>query len=59
MYCVWEQVDGEEIGLRPEQMAQKRVAIRINRPGTYKFELAVSDGVRGGNPVTVTVEVTE
>jgi hypothetical protein len=59
MYCVWEQVAGEDLGLRPENLAQKKVGVRITRPGTYKFDLAVSDGVRGGNPVSVTVEVVE
>ncbi|HEY3323786.1 MAG TPA: tetratricopeptide repeat protein [Planctomycetota bacterium] len=59
MYCVWEQVDGEELGLRAEDLAQKRVCFRIKKPGIYKFQLAVSDGQRGGNPVTVTVEVSE
>ena len=59
LYCVWEQVGGEDLGLRPENMAQKKVGIRVTRPGVYKFELAVSDGARGGNPLTVTVEVLE
>jgi tetratricopeptide (TPR) repeat protein len=59
MYCVWEQVAGEDLGQRPEKLAQKTVGIKIPRPGVYKFVLAVSDGIRGGNPVTVTVEVEE
>jgi len=59
MYCVWEQVEGEDLGLRPENMAQKKVGIRIPQPGMYAFELAVSDGSRGGTPVKVTVEVSE
>jgi hypothetical protein len=58
-YCVWEQVDGEDLCLRPENMAQKKVGIRIKKVGTYKFEIAVSDGVRGGNPLSVVVEVSE
>jgi tetratricopeptide (TPR) repeat protein len=62
LYCAWEQSDGDPLGLRPEQLipnAQKTVSFKIRTPGTYKFDLAVSDGVRGGNPVTVTVEVGE
>jgi tetratricopeptide (TPR) repeat protein len=59
LYCVWEQVDGEDLGLRPESLADKTVKFKIRKPGIYKFELAVSDGVRGGNPLTVTVEVEE
>ena len=59
MYCVWEQVDGEKLPLRPEDLSQKKVGLRIPCPGIYKFELAVSDGSLGGNPVTVTVEVVE
>jgi hypothetical protein len=62
LYCAWEQVDGESLSLRPEALvpnAEKKVGFRIRSPGTYKFDLAVSDGVRGGNPVTVTVEVSE
>ena len=59
LYCVWEQVGGEKLPLRPEDLSQKKVGLRIPRPGIYKFELAVSDGSKGGNPVTVTVEVGE
>jgi len=59
LYYVWEQVDGEPLEVRPEMLAQKRVGLRIRRAGTYKFDLAVSDGSRGGNPVSVTVEVSE
>jgi len=59
LYYVWEQVDGEPLEVRPEMLAQKRVGLRIRKPGTYKFDLAVSDGSRGGNPVSVTVEVAE
>ena len=59
LYCVWEQVEGEDLGLRPENMAQKKVGIRIPQPGIYAFEVAVSDGSRGGTPVRVTVEVVE
>jgi tetratricopeptide (TPR) repeat protein len=59
-YCVWEQIGGEDLGIRPEEMAKKVVGLpRSMKPGTYTFELAVSDGTRGGNPVKVTVEVTE
>ena len=59
LYCVWEQVEGEDLGIRPESLADKTVKFKIRKPGVYKFELAVSDGVRGGNPLTVTVEVEE
>jgi len=59
LYCVWEQVAGEPLNLRPEDLSQPKVGIRIPRPGTYKFELVISDGGQGGNPVTVTVEVAE
>jgi len=59
LYCVWEQVGGEKLQVRPEDLSQKKVGLRIPRAGIYKFELAVSDGSRGGNPVTVTVEVVE
>jgi tetratricopeptide (TPR) repeat protein len=59
IYCVWEQVAGEPLNLRPEDMAQKKVGLKVARPGTYKFELTVSDGSFGGNPVTVTVEIAE
>ncbi len=59
LYCVWEQTGGEDLALRAEQMADKQVSFKIRSPGVYKFDLAVSDGVRGGNPVTVTVEVEE
>ena len=59
LYCVWNQVAGEDLNQRPENLNQKKVGLVIPRPGIYKFELAVSDGIRGGNPVTVTVEVSE
>ena len=60
LYLVWEQVDGENLGLRREELTEKIVSLKkIRTPGVYKFELAVSDGIRGGNPVTVTVEVEE
>ena len=59
LYCVWVQVAGEDLTLRPENLTQKKLGLRITNPGTYKFELAVSDGQRGGNPVTVTVVVEE
>jgi len=59
LFCVWQQTAGEDLGLRPETMNDKTAKVRIFRPGTYKFDLAVSDGIRGGNPVTVTVEVGE
>ena len=59
LYFVWEQTEGNDLNLRAENLVQKKVGIRISKPGIYKFELAVSDGVHGGNPVTVTVEVFE
>jgi len=57
IFCIWEQVAGEPLNLRPETLAHETVMLRITEPGTYKFELVVSDGVRGGSPATVTVEV--
>ncbi|MEI6232539.1 MAG: hypothetical protein WCT04_05775 [Planctomycetota bacterium] len=57
MYYAWQQVDGKELNLRREDLDKKTVGLRIKIPGTYKFELVVSDGSRGGNPVTVIVEV--
>jgi hypothetical protein len=59
LYYSWEQSDGEELDLRTEEMAYKKVKVRIPKAGIYKFDLAVSDGAKGGNPVTVTVEVVE
>ncbi|MCY3020524.1 MAG: hypothetical protein NTW87_16000 [Planctomycetota bacterium] len=59
LYYSWQQKAGEELNLRPEDMFQKVVGVRIYKPGVYKFELAVSDGGLGSSPVTVTVEVTE
>jgi hypothetical protein len=58
-YYAWEQVDGKDLAIRREDLAQKKVGLKIKDPGIYKFELVVSDGTRGGNPVTVTVEVQE
>ena len=57
MYYAWQQVDGKELSLRREDLDKKTVGLRIKIPGTYKFELVVSDGSRGGNPVSVIVEV--
>ncbi len=57
MYYAWQQVDGKELNIRHEDLDKKMVGLRIKNPGTYKFELVVSDGTRGGNPVTVVVEV--
>ncbi|HLX63318.1 MAG TPA: hypothetical protein VKX17_18750 [Planctomycetota bacterium] len=59
MWYAWEQVEGKDLGLRREEMDKKMVGLKIRIPGVYKFELTVSDGSRGGNPVTVTVEVRE
>jgi hypothetical protein len=61
-YYAWEQqldTDSIELPLRREDLAKKTVALRIKDPGIYKFELVVSDGSRGGNPVTVTVEIRD
>ena len=57
MYYAWEQVEGKDLSIRREDLVNKMIGLRIKYPGTYKFELVVSDGTRGGNPVTVTVEV--
>ena len=57
MYWVWQQIDGKALDLRREQLDKQMVGLRIKVPGVYKFELVVSDGSRGGNPVSVTVEV--
>jgi tetratricopeptide (TPR) repeat protein len=59
LYFSWRQVDGEDLGLRPEQLAEKKVGLRIPKAGTYKFDIAVSDGIKGGSPITVTVEVID
>lgn len=59
LYYAWEQKDGPELDLRRENLASKKLGLKIKEPGTYVFELVVSDGNRGGNPVTVTVEVQD
>ena len=59
MYYAWEQVDGKDLNLRREDLNKKLVGLKIKDPGVYKFELTVSDGARGGNPVTVIVTIAE
>ena len=59
LFYAWEQIEGPELDLRRENLTSKKLGLRIKDPGVYKFELVVSDGVRGGNPVTVTVEVRD
>lgn len=59
LFYAWEQVEGPELDLRRENLTSKKLGLKIKDPGVYKFELVVSDGVRGGNPVTVTVEVRD
>jgi tetratricopeptide (TPR) repeat protein len=59
LYFSWRQVDGEDLGLRPEQLADKKIGLRIPKAGVYKFDVAVSDGIKGGSPVSVVVEVLD
>ena len=59
LYYAWDQVEGKDLGLRSEDLNSKLIGLKIKDPGIYKFELTVSDGARGANPVTVTVEVRE
>jgi len=55
----WKQVSGEDLKLRPSDLAKGRVGLRVFRPGTYRFTLVVSDGQNRSAPAYLDVEVIE
>ncbi|MGD0089410.1 MAG: PKD domain-containing protein, partial [Planctomycetota bacterium] len=58
----WKQVSGEDLHVQrmnPAELAKVRWGLRIFRPGTYRFELVVSDGQNQSVPAYVDIEVID
>ncbi|MCW8131635.1 MAG: hypothetical protein KIS92_14915 [Planctomycetota bacterium] len=55
----WAQIGGDDLQLRPEQMAKDKVGLRIYHPGRYRFMLTIKDGEYYSVPTIVDVIVTD
>lgn len=55
----WRQIGGDDLQLRPEQMAKEQVGLRIYHPGRYRFMLTIKDGELYSLPAIVDVIVKD
>jgi hypothetical protein len=55
----WRQIGGEDLQLRPEQMAKPQVGLRIYHAGAYRFMLIIKDGENYSLPAVVDVTVKD
>lgn len=55
----WRQIGGEDLQLRPEQMAKPQVGLRIYHAGAYRFMLIIKDGDNYSLPAVVDVTVKD
>ncbi|HYF47817.1 MAG TPA: HEAT repeat domain-containing protein [Planctomycetota bacterium] len=55
----WKQIGGDDLKLKPADLAKGRVGVRIFVPGKYRFQLVVSDGQNTSQPAYIDVQVNE
>jgi hypothetical protein len=55
----WKQVEGRRLDIPATELAKPRIGLLFFQPGTYRFELTVSDGQETSQPSYVEVRVRD